>query len=94
MLYEVITDVPVLPIGTVPEVTIALPIGQGHSAYGRYASGQPANPFALLPPETDMISGGLTMASLATISKTGQCHNIANTDGSYFQMGRNISRFA
>jgi len=86
-------DVPVLPIGTVPEGTIALPIGQGHSAYGRYASGQPANPFALLPPETDMISGGLTMASLATIGKTGQCHNIANTDGSYFQMGRNISRF-
>jgi molybdopterin-containing oxidoreductase family iron-sulfur binding subunit len=86
-------EVPVLPITTVPPGTVALPIGQGHTAYGRYASGQPANSLELLPPATDSLSGGISMVSSATISKTGRRREIANTDGSYFQESRNISRF-
>ena len=31
--------------------TIAVPLGQGHTAYGRYANGRGGNPWPILPPE-------------------------------------------
>lgn len=84
-------DVPALPIYTVPEGVAAIPVGQGHTDYGRFASGTPASPFELLPPEVDPVSGGLRRPQLfADIRKTGGTFRIANTDGSYFQEGRDI----
>jgi molybdopterin-containing oxidoreductase family iron-sulfur binding subunit len=38
--------------------TVAIPLGQGHGAYGRFAKGRGANPIGLLPPEVDPVSGG------------------------------------
>jgi len=43
--------------------TIAVPLGQGHTSYGRYAKGRGVNPFALLPAATDALSGGLSLLS-------------------------------
>jgi molybdopterin-containing oxidoreductase family iron-sulfur binding subunit len=38
--------------------TVAVPIGQGHTVYGRFARDRGANPIALLPAEVDPVSGG------------------------------------
>ena len=43
-------QIPALPIYTVPEGVVAIPVGQGHSSFGRFANGLPANPFELLGP--------------------------------------------
>ena len=50
-------EVPALPIFTVPSDTAAMPLGQGHSLYGRFAGGLPANPLLLFPPNTDPAGG-------------------------------------
>ncbi|MGE0472078.1 MAG: molybdopterin-dependent oxidoreductase [Nitrospirales bacterium] len=49
--------------GLHPEL-LAIPIGQGHQAYGRYAKGRGINPLTLLGPTFDRHSG--TLASGAT----------------------------
>jgi molybdopterin-containing oxidoreductase family iron-sulfur binding subunit len=69
--------------------TLAMPIGQGHAGYGRFARGQGVNPYRLLSPEPDQLSGGLSL-SLAglTIEKENQRLALAHTDGSLYQHGR------
>jgi anaerobic selenocysteine-containing dehydrogenase len=49
--------------GLRPEV-LAMPMGQGHSSYGRYARRRGANPVQLLAPALDSVTG--TLASGAT----------------------------
>jgi anaerobic selenocysteine-containing dehydrogenase len=51
---------------------VAMPMGQGHSSYGRYARGRGVNPLSLLSPALDTVTG--TVASGATrvrIDRTG-----------------------
>jgi molybdopterin-containing oxidoreductase family iron-sulfur binding subunit len=43
------TEVPVHLSEHVPPEVVAVPLGQGHSAYGRYAKNRGANPWQLLP---------------------------------------------
>ena len=38
---------------------ISMPIGQGHTHYGRYASGRGANPLSIIPPTFDEATGTL-----------------------------------
>jgi len=83
-------EAPVLPVSTVAEGVVAVPIGQGHSQFGRFADGWPADPLDLLPPEIDPVSGGLMMAETVLLKRTGLFSAIANTDGSFFQEGRNM----
>ena len=83
-------EVPVLPISTVPERVFAMPIGQGHTHFGRFADGWPANPLDLLSPDTDPGSGGLLIPEMVTLTRTSNSFAIANTDGSFFQEGRNL----
>lgn len=86
-------EIPALPIYTVPEGTAAIPIGQGHTDYGRFANELPANPFALLPPDPDPSSGGIQRPELRVrLEKTGRTFDIAHTDGSFFQHGRDMVR--
>ncbi len=57
--------------GIRPDV-VAMPLGQGHSSYGRYAKGRGVNPVRLLAPALDRVTG--TLASGATrvrIERTG-----------------------
>jgi len=49
--------------GLRPEV-LAMPLGQGHSSYGRYARRRGVNPVQLLAPALDSVTG--TLASGAT----------------------------
>ncbi|MEP6888703.1 MAG: molybdopterin dinucleotide binding domain-containing protein [Nitrospirales bacterium] len=48
--------------GIRPDV-IAMPIGQGHRTYGRYAKDRGVNPLSLLAPAFDSESGALAMGS-------------------------------
>ncbi|MGC9965132.1 MAG: molybdopterin dinucleotide binding domain-containing protein [Syntrophobacteraceae bacterium] len=84
--------IPALPIYTVPEGVVAIPVGQGHSSFGRFATGLPANPFELLAPDIDPFCGSIRRQELnPEIEKTGETFDIANTDGSFFQEGRGMA---
>lgn len=88
-----VLQVPAIPIFTVPPNTLAMPIGQGHFNYGRYATGLPANPMELFPPGTDPLSSGIQGPSFrVTIKRLNGEFTIANTDGSLFQHDREIAR--
>ncbi|MBI3804553.1 MAG: molybdopterin-dependent oxidoreductase [Nitrospirae bacterium] len=52
---------------------ISMPLGQGHTAYGRYAKGRGVNPVILLAPLVDRDSGTLAMgATRVRIERTGR----------------------
>jgi anaerobic selenocysteine-containing dehydrogenase/Fe-S-cluster-containing dehydrogenase component len=73
--------------------TVAIPIGQGHSAYGRYAEGRGANPLVLLSPDPEEVSGGLAWsATKVTLRKTGRRHHLVTVGGSSQQFGRGIAQ--
>ncbi len=73
-----------------PDV-VAMPIGQGHTNYGRYASDRGANPMSILAAETDNSSGALAWsATRVRISKTGRRVHVIKTDGTTRELGRNI----
>ncbi|MBW3553586.1 MAG: 4Fe-4S dicluster domain-containing protein, partial [Gemmatimonadetes bacterium] len=65
-----------LPVYRHPGVrrdTIAIQLGQGHSALGRYAKDRGVNPIRLLAPEYDQESGGLLwIQAMATVTPTGK----------------------
>lgn len=48
--------------GIAPDV-IAMPVGQGHETFTRYASGRGANPIAILAPMTEPETGALAWAA-------------------------------
>jgi anaerobic selenocysteine-containing dehydrogenase len=48
--------------GIAPDV-VAMPVGQGHENYGRYASNRGANPIKILAPQTEAETGALAWAS-------------------------------
>ncbi|HET9179056.1 MAG TPA: molybdopterin-dependent oxidoreductase [Terriglobia bacterium] len=61
--------------GIAPDV-VAMPVGQGHENYGRYASGRGANPVKILAPVAQAETGALAWAStrvkIARIGKPGK----------------------
>jgi anaerobic selenocysteine-containing dehydrogenase len=60
--------------------TIAIPFGQGHSAYGRYAEGRGANPFDLLGDRLNE-AGDLAFADMKVrIEKTGRKRELARLE--------------
>lgn len=62
---------------------VAVPVGQGHTAFGRYAERRGANPIPLLSPEPEATSGGLPwIATRVTIVRTGRGHPLVSTEGS------------
>ena len=70
----------------------AMHTGQGHTAYGRYAENQGANPARLLAGEYDPASGAL-LARVAPVSvrKIDEKQPLAHTDGSMDQHERKIA---
>lgn len=55
-----------------PDV-VAMPLGQGHTAYGRYASNRGANPLDILAPRSDAETGTLAWAATRVrLRKTGE----------------------
>ncbi len=77
--------------GVRPDV-VALPIGQGHTAYGRWASGRGVNPLALLPAASDAASGGAAwLTTRASLGATGRRARLVRTQGSDDDLGREIA---
>jgi anaerobic selenocysteine-containing dehydrogenase/Fe-S-cluster-containing dehydrogenase component len=78
--------------GIHPE-TLAVPMGQGHTAYGRFADSRSMNPVCLFSPDLDSISGSLLWSEDGVeIKKLNRTQLIANTDGSSSQHGRGIAQ--
>jgi anaerobic selenocysteine-containing dehydrogenase len=73
-------EVPVYRYPAIRPDTLAIPFGQGHSAYGRYAQGRGANPAAVLAPK---INGAGDLAFAATrvrVEKTGRRQQLARLE--------------
>ena len=68
-----------------PDV-LAVPTGQGHAAYGRYAKDRSANAFELLGVEANGY-GGRTFTVRASVTKTGEHRKIVTTEGSARERG-------
>jgi anaerobic selenocysteine-containing dehydrogenase len=54
---------PALVTPTIAPDVVAMPIGQGHENFTRYASGRGANPVSILAPLTDSATGSLAWAA-------------------------------
>ncbi|MGH7905665.1 MAG: molybdopterin dinucleotide binding domain-containing protein, partial [Candidatus Binataceae bacterium] len=61
---------------------IAVPLGQGHSAYGRYAVGRGVNAFTVLPANS--------LSTAVTVRRTGRQDKLISPLFSEDMMGRNI----
>ena len=71
--------------------TIAIPLGQGHTEYGRYAKGIGINAATILPLGTDG-AGGRVLVTKASLSKAGEVMALVSTEGSARQHGRGIAQ--
>ena len=83
--------VPALIFPAIRPGVVAMPIGQGHTSYGRYARERGVNPLRLVAMQIDDKSGDLAWAaSRARVSNTGERMRIVKTDGVTRTLGRQI----
>ena len=76
--------------GIMPNV-VAMPIGQGHTEYGRYAAGRGANPIEILASQMDADTGGLAWnGTRVRLNPTGRRANLVRTSGLSRDLGRGI----
>jgi len=72
--------------------TLAVPLGQGHSAYGRTAAGRGFNALDLLDGTPDLRSGALAYAGAsATLTATGQRGKLVIMQGHDYDLDREIA---
>ena len=84
-------SVPALIFPALRPGVVAMPIGQGHTAYGRYARNRGANPMDLVSLQIDDRSGDLAWAATrARVRNTGERLQIIKTDGVTRTLGRQI----
>ena len=63
-------EVPAVPYPGLHPGAVAMPIGQGHTVYGRNAAGRGTNPLAILDPTADAVTGALVYsATRVTLKK-------------------------
>ncbi len=72
--------------------TLAMPLGQGHSAFGRYAVSRAGNPALLAGGLIDEAEGVVRALSAVKVEKTKGSLSLAHTDGSVYQHNREIAR--
>ena len=76
--------------GIMPDV-IAMPIGQGHAQFGRYAKHRGVNPISILAPLMDPDSGSLAWGGTRVkIEATGRQADLLKIGGESRQLGREI----
>ena len=80
---------PVWITPTVRPRVVAVPTGQGHVAYGRYAAGRSFNAFDLLPGEPNR-AGGRTFVVAVKVTKTAEHVFLATTEGNAREHGHGI----
>ncbi|MBI5885698.1 MAG: molybdopterin-dependent oxidoreductase [Deltaproteobacteria bacterium] len=73
--------------------TIAVPIGQGHSQYGRFARQRGVNPISILPFREDERSGAVALnATRVKVSSAGQ-GKLVKMEGMTRELGRGIIKY-
>jgi molybdopterin-containing oxidoreductase family iron-sulfur binding subunit len=72
--------------------TVAVALGQGHTAYGRFAKGVGVNAYAALPVTLNEAGGLALTATKAQVSKADGYSDLVTTEGSARQHGRGIAR--
>lgn len=76
--------------GVHPEA-VAVPMGQGHENYGRYASKRGVNPLKIVSAAADEKTGEIaTHATRVRITKTGKSSQLPRLGGSDRQVGRRL----
>lgn len=76
--------------GIHPEA-IAVPMGQGHEEYGRYAKGRGVNPLKILSPVTDAKTGELALhGTRVKLAKANKHKALVVMGGSDTQVGRKL----
>lgn len=86
-------SVPVYVYPAIRPDVVAMPIGQGHGEYGRYAKNRGVNPIQILAPEIEPSTGSLAWsATRVKLIPTGQRVKLVKTDGTSRQLDRNIVR--
>lgn len=74
----------------VREDTIAMPLGLGHTEYGRYAKGRGVNALDLLGAGNAGAGFLPYVATRVSVRRTGKYRQLAKTDGNPRQLGRHI----
>ncbi len=76
--------------GIRPDV-VAMPIGQGHSSYGRYAKNRDSNPIEILPASSDSRTGAIALNSTRVkVKKAYRQADLVRMEGSTRELGRDI----
>ncbi len=77
-------DVPVYVYPAIPPDVVGIPLGQGHTAFGRYAAGRGANALAILAPLTEPTTGALAWAATRVrLRKAGRRGRIPKLEGTW-----------
>ena len=83
--------VPALIFPAIRPDVVAMPVGQGHTGYGRYATDRGVNPIHIVAKQLDDQSGDLAWAATRVrIKRTGERLHIVKTDGVTRTLGRQI----
>jgi len=86
-----VVRVPALIFPAIRPGVVAIPVGQGHDAYGRYASGRGVNPIHIVATLADEQTGDLAWAATRVkIKATGERVQMIRTDGVTRTLGRQI----
>ena len=84
---------PASPSPAIEPGVVAMPFGQGHSAYGRYAQNRGVNPIQLLAMQSDQQSGELAWAGTRVkLRNTGERARVVRNHGVTRTLGRQILR--
>jgi len=76
----------------ISEHAVAVPLGQGHDGYGRYANGIGVNPLKILNPATDKKTGEWAMFSTrVAVNAAGEGGSLVRLGGSETQVGRKLA---
>ena len=66
-----------------PPGTVSVPVGQGHTGFGRYAENRGVNPISILAPLTDPNTGALAWnATKVKVTKTNKERTLPKFEGS------------
>ena len=78
-------------LGVRPD-TVAVALGRGHTAYGRYAHGVGVNPLIAVPSSEDRAGALALTCTKARVTKGADHTLLVSTEGSARQHGRGIAR--
>ena len=88
-------DVPVFVYPAIMPNVIAIPLGQGHTQYGRYARDRGVNPMRIVAPQTEPATGALAWgATRVLLTPTGRHVELTRVSGESRELGREIVQIA